>query len=407
MDENASHASKTLCLRQLSHAELDALVDIMPSWLHQRAWYLPVGSDPYLLWKYIDRQGLGGALGALAVADLMPTCEISELAKERYFSNILYCEQARKTCRKILTTARTNGIRIVNFKGPVLAQQAYVDSGIRAFGDLDLCAPSRADVFHLLEALGARIDEDSDNEGFFCRMRAPGRVLATLDGWEIEIRYPVREATDPMLDLLYRYDYSSNLPEDDCLAAPGPSWHLLLLVLHLSWYHYYSRFVWFLDLAALVSRSRDQIDFEWVLQESRRLQATNLIAIASRFCRQNIDPSFPEFPLNSTAWNYRFLCLVANPRTVSREKYSLNQSTLWGLLYILWFRAIRFYLLADPPPRYLPDCPPDRWAIATLVLAVRSTSTVTRWALGMIDRFFYRHLARISALFATMTGGIS
>lgn len=407
MDGNVGHISETLSLRPLSRIELDALVAIMPSWLHQRTWDIPEGADAYLLWEYIDRQGLGGALGALAVANLMPACELSELAKARYFSNMLYCEQARNTCRKILATARKQDIPIVNFKGPVLAQQAYADPGIRAFADLDLCARSRADVFNLLDALGAKVDEDSDHEGIVRRMRAPGSVLATFDGWEIEIRYPTREATDPMLDLLYRYDYGSNPTEDECFASPDPAWHLVLLVLHLSWYHYYSRFVWFLDLAALVSRFRNQMDFEWVLQESRRLHATNLIAFASCFCRKNIDPSFPEFPHNSAAWNYRFLCLVTDPRIISNEKFSLHQRTRRGLLYILWLRAIRFFLLADPPPRYLPDCPPERWMIATIVIGGRSTGPVMRLAVGMVVSLLFRPLARLSAQIARMTGGES
>jgi hypothetical protein len=407
MDGKVGQTAKIYSLRPLSRIELDALVAIMPSWLHRRPWCLPEGADVPLFWKYVDRQGLGGALGALAVANLMPVCELGELAKRRYFSNMLYCEKARNTCRKILAAARKHDIPIVNFKGPVLAQQAYADPGIRAFADLDLCARSRADVLNLLEALGATIDEDSEHTGIVRRTRAPGCVLATFDGWEIEIRYPAREATDPMLDLLYRYDYGSNPPEDDCFASPDPAWHLVLLVLHLSWYHYYSRFVWFLDLAALVSRSRKQMDFEWVFQESKRLHAANLIALASRFCRMNIDPSFPEFPVNSAAWNYRFLSLATNPRVIASEKFSLHQRTIWRLMFILWLRMIRFFLLADPPLRYLPDCQPERWMVATIVLGGRSTGTVARLAVGLVVNLLLRPLARLSAPIARMTGGIS
>jgi hypothetical protein len=407
MKGNVDQTSEASSLRPLSRSELDALVAIMPAWLHQRAWHPPEGANVPLLWKYIDRQGLGGALGALAVAGLMPTCELGELAKARYFTNILYCEQARRTCRKILVAAQQLDIPIVNFKGPVLSQQAYIDPGIRAFADLDLCARSRADVFTLMDALGAKIDEDSDHEGIVRRMRAPGRVLATFDGWEIEIRYPATQAADPLLDLLYSYDYRSKPREDDCFATPDPAWHLVLLVLHLSWYHYYSRLVWFLDLAALVARSGKQIDFEWVSQESERLRATNLLALSSRFCRMNIDPSFPEFPLNSAAWNYRFLCLVTNPRTISREKFSLHQRTIRGLLFILWLRAIRFFLLADPPPRYRPDCPPEQWMVATIILGMRSNGRVTRLAAGVVVNLMFRPLARLSAFIATMTGGVS
>jgi hypothetical protein len=393
---------ETSYLRPLTRIELDSIVAIMPAWLHRREWQPPSGADVRLLWEYIDRHGLAGALGALSAADLVPPGELAERAKGRYFSNMVHCERAMKQCRKIVAAARDLGLPIVNFKGPALAEQAYGDLGVRAFSDLDLWTASRDDVFKLLAALGARITDDSDRKGPIRRMRAPDRISATLDGWELEIRYPAGESTDPMLDLLNRYPAAAPPTGDDCLGAPNPAWHLLLVILHMSWYHYSSRFVWYLDLAALAARRRREIDFEWVLQECRRLRATNLMGLASRFCRENIDPSFPEFPLDPAAWNYKFLCLVSNPRTIACGRFSLHQRTTSKMYYTLWFRTMRHYLLSDPPPRYLPNFPPESWMIATITRSFRVTGALSHYAARLIVGWVAYPLARFSAWILTV-----
>jgi hypothetical protein len=389
-------------LRPLERAELDAVVAVMPCWLHRREWRPPQGADVRLLWEYIDRQGLGGALGALAAENLAPPGEWSELAKARYFSNLVHSERARRTCRRILTAARDLALPIANLKGPVLANQAYGDPGIRAFSDLDLWARSRADALKLLGALECRVTEESDLKGPIRRLRSPGCMQAALDGWEIEIRYPSGEATDPMIDLLNRYDPALSSPDGDCLAAPHPAWHMVLLVLHMSWYHYYSRLVWFLDLAALVSRRRSQMDFDWILEESRRLHAGNLIGTASRFCRENIDPSFPAFPLDPAAWNYRFLSLASAPATIVRGKFSLHQRTPWKRARVLWFRIMRYFLLSDPPRRYLADRPPERWMVANIVRAFRLSGSSMQFAANAIVGLLIHPLARLTAWVSAM-----
>lgn len=392
---------ETSHLRPLSQAEIDAVTAVMPAWLHSREWHPPEGADIPLLWEYADRHGLGGALGALAAAGLAPPGELAELAKHRYFSNMIHSERASGTCRKIFAAARALDLPVVNFKGPALAAQAYGDPGVRTFSDLDLWARSRADALRLLTALGATVTS-SDRDGLVRRLRDPAAVLGTLDGWDIEVRYPAGEATDPMLDLLSRCAFGVPQPEVDCFGAPDPSWHLLLLVLHMSWYHYYSRFVWFLDLAALVSRCRRQMDFDWILQESRRLCAANLIGVAGRYCREHIDPSFPAFPLNPAAWNYRFISLASDSRTITRGKFSLHQRTLGRRTYILWFRIMRFFLLSDPPVRYLADRPPESWMIATVLRGFRSDGHLMRLAARGIVGLLVHPLARLSAWISTM-----
>jgi len=406
---SAGHSWETSHLRQLTRAELDAVVGVMPAWLHHRNWYPPEGADAGLLWEYIERHGLGGALGSLVADGLVPPGELADLAIDRYLSNSVHCERARHTCRRILAAAKEVGLPVLNIKGPVLADQAYGDAGIRAFSDIDLWTVSRTGIFKLVDVLNARLIEDSDLAGPIRRIRAPGAILATLDGWEIEVRYPTPEPTDPMLELLAEFDSSSWRLDDGWLAAPDPSRHLLVLLLHMSWYHYYSRFVWFLDLAALVSRRWAEIELDWLLHEARRLNAANLLGIAARFCRQHIDPAFPEFPLDRAAWNYGFLSLTADAPTIASGRLSLHQRNTVSLSRILWFRVLRHFLLSDPSARYLADSAPRRWIVATIAWSLRLTGrrlkTATGWLASLPLYFAARLTAWISSAPARTTGG--
>jgi len=55
----AGRSWETSHLRQLTRAELDAVVGVMPAWLHHRNWRPPEGADVGLLWEFTERHGLG------------------------------------------------------------------------------------------------------------------------------------------------------------------------------------------------------------------------------------------------------------------------------------------------------------------------------------------------------------
>jgi hypothetical protein len=386
MPVSASRPSRdTSQLRRLSALELSALVGVMPAWLHRRKWIPPEGGDKNLLWKYIDSHGLGGAMGGLATAGLVADEEITPRALDRYLSNSLHYESARRTCGRIARTANELGVPVLNLKGPALAAQAYGDTGIRAFSDIDLWTNSRSGLLRLLHALDSRIVQDNDLLGAVRRTRSPGNIQATVDRWEIEARYPTARPSDPMLELLYKLGPEHWREEEGWLTAPDPSMHLLILVYHMAWYHYFSRFIWFLDVATLVSRRRDEIDLDWVQFQARQLNTVNVLGIVSLFCRQHIDEEFPRFPLDTTAWNFPFLYLTVDTSVIAAERFSLNQRHLYYLVRTLWYRINRLFLLSDPPKGRLLDSRPLYWLTSSIVWGLRGP--------GRIMFAFFRVLA--------------
>jgi hypothetical protein len=141
----------------------------------------------------------------------------------------------------------------------------------------------------------------------------------------------------------------------------------------MSWYHYFSRFIWFLDVAALVSRRKDEIDLEWVQFQARRLETANALGLVAQFCRQHIDEQFPSFPLDATAWNYRFLNVTADCSVIASGRFSLQQRRFASLVRILWLRVSRHYLLADPADGRLLDSRPLYWLTATIAWGLHAS----------------------------------
>lgn len=382
-------------LPTLSGTELRAVIDVMPAWLFKRAWTLPDGTDSSRVWEYIDRHGLGGALGALAVEGYVREQNIAELARDRYLSNSLHFERAKLVCRQMSLAANKSGARLLNFKGPVLASQAYDDSGVRAFSDIDLWTDSRTGLLSLIAESGAQVIEDCDQAGLVRRIRGPGCITAALGGWEIEARYPTPNATDPMLQVLSELDTSNWPAASGSITAPDPSRHLLILLFHTAWYHYFSRFIWFLDIAALVLRQKDQIDLDWIGYQVRRLGTTNVLGAASAFCRTYIDPQFPSFPLDQHAWNVRFVRITCDPIMIASGRFSLQQSGPINAFRILSLRSLRHYLLADPHEGSLLKAPSFRWLRATLARGAPSIGKQTRFVLSAIMAALLYPFARV------------
>jgi hypothetical protein len=369
----------------------------MPAWLFKRAWTPPDGADGPRLWEYIDRHGLGGALGALATEGYVGEHNIAELARDRYLSNSLHYDRAKLLCRRVSLAANRAGARLLNFKGPVLTSQAYDDSGVRGFSDIDLWSDSRAGLLSLIAESGAQVIEDCDQAGLVRRIRGPGCIRVELGGWEIEARYPTTHATDPMLQVLSELNLSNWPAGTGSIAVPDPSRHLLILLYHTAWYHYFSRFIWFLDIAAMVVRQKDQIDLDWIGHQVRRLGTTNALGAVSAFCRTYIDPEFPSFPLHRDAWNARFVRITCDPGMIASGRFSLQQSGPIHAFRILGLRSLRHYLLADPYEGSLLKAPSFQWLRATLAWGTPNIGKRTGFVLSAIIAAFLYPFARVVA----------
>ena len=336
-------------LARLSEPDLSALLDLMPAWYHQRTWEIPKRCNPRRVWQYIDRHGLGGVMGALQLAGQVTGPVRLEAAQARYFSNMLYFEQARQCCRHIQKKARAKDIPLVFVKGAVLAEEAYQDGGVRAFSDIDVIVPSRYAGTRLAAALGARIFGDGLAAGVVARVRDPACFKMIVAGWEIELRYPMPGQQDSLYALINGLDFGARQTTASGLDVPELEWHIAFLVQHMAIQHFFSRFVWFLDLAALFRAAAACIDMPKLKSVLARQKMLNQMAAVSWFCRHYIDPQFPRFDPVPRSWNHAFVTHMVKARTIAQGRFNKRHETIRGLIFAFLFSIAHLFLLTDPP----------------------------------------------------------
>ena len=392
----AARTSATSHLTKLDPAELSFLLGVLSCTRETRTLNFPADADAALLWEYFDRHGIGGVLGACTerVAGLPPG--MAEAARHRYWSNCLQGEQARRRCAVLLEASEREGLTVFFVKGPAIVEQAYGDYGLRGFSDLDLFTASAEEARRLARVCGARAMIDSERQSIPCEVWDPGRLVAELDDWTVEMRFPVPGWHGPLFDLFP----NGRLPELERTASglvvPRAEWHLLFLLQHLMIHHFFGRLVWLLDLAVLVGRHRTSLDWERVVRESKRLAMFEGLALAAGFCRDHVDPRFPEVASHGgQAWNRPFLRKLVDPSVIASTEWT----TEWNTQLVSPLKRARsflyevaaFFLLTDAPATGRPwDGCGWQWTADRLGYAL-----VRRWR-GNWGRWLGRRLSMLA-----------
>jgi hypothetical protein len=237
-------------------------------------------------------------------------------------------------------------------KGPALHESVYTDSGIRSHADIDVLVPSRTDALRLIRALGLVEATDRYNSRLRKRLIQSGRVHTNCMGWPVEFMYPIRWPCDPMFSLLERHcDQLLKIPaSESMLSVPPPELHLLLLIAHTA-IHMCSRWIWYLDLAMLLSRHRERIDLPWIEKELDRLQLLNISAGISQFCRRYIDSRFPILRSGAPGWNTPLQQVMVSHQQV-QGLISVYHSGGWRRYFTGFLSPTRYFLITDPLPTF-------------------------------------------------------
>lgn len=337
----------TSSLPPLSPEGRTDLLGLMPAWLQGDTWTPSGPDDPQVLWEYADRHGLGGIPASPRVSVSAVSGELLDRAEARYMSNMLRFEQAARACRRIQEAAAACGVPFLSAKGAAIVTDGYDDTGVRAFEDIDGFVPDRQAALRLVSALALPVEEDVDAGGLYARIRDPGKVTVMIDSIPMEIRYPVRPLHTPFFDL-----FAGGFPEARMttgnIAAPPPEWHFVFLLLHMSHHHLFARLVWFLDLAALVSRHRESFDWDLVRNELTRLNMRNAAAVAAAFCRQHIDPLFPDLKTVEGSWNVGFMAFITRPDVVVDGVFDKHHRSLRKQCYAYIAAIVHHLIVADP-----------------------------------------------------------
>jgi hypothetical protein len=340
---------KTSHLGPLSGKETDFLLELMYSSYHQSRVEAGPGYNWPLLWEYVDRQGLGGILGGLCLDELIELPgPVEQHATHRYFSTQMHYAQAERCCMAIQEAAVGLDLPVTVLKGPALVHQAYADKGVRQFSDIDLFAGCLDDVKKLCGVLGAKEIKSFEKQGYLHRLGESECCGYQLDNWELEFRYPVSPAGEPMFDLLnYHRDALIQVPRGEfAILEPDPELHLVFLIQHMAIHHLLSRFFWFYDIAVFL-RGHPGLDLEKVERELVRFGQLNVACVVTEFCHNHIDSSLPMLKPLKRGWNLPAMQSFAEPVHIVSGKYGIYHKRLSAKIFAYLVGVVSFYLVAD------------------------------------------------------------
>ncbi len=227
--------------------------------------------------------------------------EVERSLRSAYESNLRASLWFSAELARILQHFERKQVRVLPYKGPVLAQSAYGDPGLRSFSDLDfLIAP--ADFQRAKQALaeiGYRPSADltAPVERFFLRTGYERSFDGAAGKYLVELQWA----------LLPNF-YGVDLPVEDLLARAGqtvvggrevpclsPEDSVLVLCLHAA-KHLWARLIWLADIAeTLRSQSRTQaINYTLVFSRARGLGVGRILGVSFWLVKNVLRVDLPE-----------------------------------------------------------------------------------------------------------------
>ena len=205
---------------------------------------------------------------------------IEEQLRAAYFKSARYNALRFHELGRVLRQLAGEGVQVILLKGAALAETVYRNIAVRPMYDLDLLV-HREDVTTALGALSKLGYAQTHAEAF------AGVTLDFENEMAVLKRGPVETLIEIHWSLLNSPHYQHKLPiawfwetavpvqvEGGAALALGPEALLLHLCAHLALHHGSNGTLWLHDVAEVVHRFQDQLEWEQVLE---RAQAWDLV----------------------------------------------------------------------------------------------------------------------------------
>jgi len=253
--------------------------------------------DWHRLLLLAEEHGVPGQLAACLNDSNAPAvpAEIKQtLVENRRAQNFLTLRLTAELFR-LLQLFSAQGISALAIKGPVLAAQAYGDSSVRSYGDLDLLVRQpdirRATELMIGSGYQAAVSPSAIDAG-----KIPGQYLFSKPDAKLLVELHN--------DLTLRY-FPRPLPIEDFFArqilvrldahevtAPCVEDELVLICIHGA-KHFWERLSWIADVAGLVLRQTN-IEWERAASSARRVQAEHLLHAGLHLAVDVLHAELPE-----------------------------------------------------------------------------------------------------------------
>jgi len=311
----------------LSQSTLHSLAPLLE---HSLRTAVPAGS-PGTPFEHLQKETRANALHALALG--------SELAR-------------------VSKRLDEQGIRVLSYKGPVLAIQAYHDVALRQFDDLDIVLRQRdmCAAHETLLGLGYAAKfapvlsperKNSPIPGEYKYYNETRRVLVELHTEKTLRHFPVV----PNLDELFERSVSVELGGSPARTFAAED-ALIAICIHGS-KDFWDRILWIADVSELI-QSHPQLDWDAVVSRAESLKAQRMLHVGLLLSSELLDAPLPgsidgqarkDTTASALASELKNNLLAANPPCVGvAHRFHIRRRSVRGLLFG-WRYAGRLTLL--------------------------------------------------------------
>jgi hypothetical protein len=236
---------------------------------------------------------------------------------------------------RILAALADTGAPVLLLKGAALAEPLYGNLALRLIGDLDLLVSPQyvSDCRKRLIDLGFLPTEVEERPGAHMAYRSQqGFQPAEPFSSYTELHWHLIEVPFYLHTLSMDWFWTNTLAHDvgGCSALVlNPEANLLYLSAHLAFHHRFHGLHWFLDLALLVHKHGDTLDWDLIIRQAQRFEL--LLALRETLRRlANYWPSLPlDLPLEQMSHlqpaareSRLFRLLTAEPRSPHLDFYT-------------------------------------------------------------------------------------
>jgi hypothetical protein len=225
-----------------------------------------------------------------------------------YESKLHSSEDYRKIIKKILMRCYESEIEIVLLKGAQLSHTDYPHFFLRPMGDIDLLikGSNKLRIISLMLEMGFNLYHTGETcDKFFIRGISRREKENTHKPIFVEVHsnlhVPIRLNKSFSVDMAEFWngtlmEYFNGFP----FRQLDPTYNLIYLCTHLG-EHHFSRLIWSYDIALLIHRHGERIDWERLEDHCRRMKVRSPIYHSLSLCQELFGISIPEKILKNLA----------------------------------------------------------------------------------------------------------
>lgn len=259
-----------------------------------------------LNWDYLVKQASDHSLGSLLYFQLSKTCPEKV---PRYIMDQLYDHHNHNVRRnllmmgqllKILKLLDSEGIKVLPYKGPVLADKIYGNISLREFGDLDIYVDKK-DVLRIKEILNSagyepKLKFTKERELQYLKVQREYQFIHQDSKVSVEIQWNLVDLSlsfpaEPAftMDQIGR---ESTIIKNTEISVFSDEDLLIILSLHTVT-HLWGKLSWICDIAGLV-KSSENLNWDKIIEKSQLLAVERILYLNLALVIELFDIKLPD-----------------------------------------------------------------------------------------------------------------